>query len=90
MAHGTLVEAHFAIVCCSCNPINMCSTHIIALSLTGASPLQGNYTLSGLIGMELCGKTVGIIGTGAIGACAARIWHVRPVQCCRSMWCTNV
>lgn len=41
-----------------------------------ASPMQGNYTLSGLIGMELCRKTVGIIGTGAIGACAARIWHV--------------
>jgi D-lactate dehydrogenase len=37
--------------------------------------MQGNYTLSGLIGMEICRKTVGIIGTGAIGACAARIWH---------------
>lgn len=47
----------------------------------GAFLLQGNYTLSGLIGMELCRKTVGIIGTGSIGACAARIWHVSFVSC---------
>jgi len=45
--------------------------------------VQGNYTLSGLIGMEICKKTVGIIGTGAIGACAARIWHVRRIALLR-------
>jgi D-lactate dehydrogenase len=55
------------------------------MALQAAVPMQtstelscgcraGNYTLSGLIGMELCRKTVGVIGTGAIGACAARIW----------------
>eukprot|EP00208_Stichococcus_sp_RCC1054_P000118 CAMPEP_0206144522 /NCGR_PEP_ID=MMETSP1473-20131121/24362_1 /ASSEMBLY_ACC=CAM_ASM_001109 /TAXON_ID=1461547 /ORGANISM="Stichococcus sp, Strain RCC1054" /LENGTH=356 /DNA_ID=CAMNT_0053540361 /DNA_START=113 /DNA_END=1183 /DNA_ORIENTATION=+ len=36
--------------------------------------LQGNFTLSGLIGRELNRKTVGILGTGAIGTAAARIW----------------
>lgn len=36
--------------------------------------LQGNFTVSGLIGRELCGKTVGIVGTGSIGIAAARIW----------------
>lgn len=39
----------------------------------------GNFTLSGLVGMEVNGKTVGIVGTGAIGFCAARIFKV--VQC---------
>lgn len=38
--------------------------------------IQGNFTLSGLIGRELNRKTVGILGTGAIGAAAARIWKV--------------
>ena len=36
----------------------------------------GDYTLSGLVGFELRCKTVGILGTGAIGACAARIFCV--------------
>jgi hypothetical protein len=38
---------------------------------------QGNYTLSGLVGMEITGKTVGVIGTGAIGAQACRLFRVR-------------
>ena len=36
----------------------------------------GDYTLSGLVGFELRCKTVGLIGTGAIGAAAARIFCV--------------
>ncbi|CAL5224887.1 g7646 [Coccomyxa viridis] len=34
----------------------------------------GDYTLSGLVGFELRCKTVGVVGTGAIGAAAARIF----------------
>jgi D-lactate dehydrogenase len=33
----------------------------------------GNFTLEGLVGMALHGKTIGIIGTGRIGVCFARI-----------------
>lgn len=36
----------------------------------------GDYTLSGLVGFELKSKTVGIVGTGAIGAAACRIFSV--------------
>ena len=36
----------------------------------------GDYTLSGLVGFELRCKTVGILGMGAIGAAAARIFCV--------------
>jgi D-lactate dehydrogenase len=34
---------------------------------------EGNFALEGLLGFDLFGKTVGIIGTGYIGACVARI-----------------
>jgi len=34
---------------------------------------EGNFTLNGLIGMDLYGKTAGIIGTGKIGRCFAQI-----------------
>ena len=36
---------------------------------------DGNFALDGLLGFDLHGKTVGIIGTGRIGACAARIFN---------------
>ena len=36
----------------------------------------GDYTLSGLLGFELHAKTVGVLGTGAIGAVACRIFMV--------------
>ncbi len=34
---------------------------------------EGNFSLDGLMGFDLSGKTVGIIGTGAIGSIVARI-----------------
>jgi D-lactate dehydrogenase len=35
---------------------------------------EGNFSLEGLVGFDLCGKTVGLIGTGRIGSVAARIF----------------
>ena len=34
---------------------------------------QGNYSLSGLVGFDMHGKTVGVIGTGKIGRGVASI-----------------
>ncbi|NUQ63367.1 MAG: 2-hydroxyacid dehydrogenase [Pirellulales bacterium] len=34
---------------------------------------EGNFALDGLLGFDFCGRTVGIIGTGKIGAVVARI-----------------
>jgi D-lactate dehydrogenase len=34
---------------------------------------EGNFALEGLVGFDMFGKTVGIIGTGRIGLCTARI-----------------
>lgn len=34
---------------------------------------EGNFSLDGLLGFDMAGKTVGIIGTGRIGSVAARI-----------------
>ncbi len=36
---------------------------------------EGNFTLNGLVGFDLYGKTAGIIGTGQIGKIAAEILH---------------
>lgn len=36
---------------------------------------EGNFTLKGLLGFDLHGKTVGIIGTGRIGGVVANILH---------------
>jgi len=37
-----------------------------------------NFSLEGLVGFDLNGKTVGVIGTGKIGALVARLlWHFR-------------
>ncbi|WGH79608.1 2-hydroxyacid dehydrogenase [Jannaschia ovalis] len=36
---------------------------------------EGNFALDGLLGFDLHGKTVGIVGTGQIGAIVARILH---------------
>ena len=36
---------------------------------------EGNFSLDGLVGFDLHGKTVGVIGTGRIGAVMLRILH---------------
>lgn len=36
---------------------------------------EGNFALDGLIGFDMHGKTVGVVGTGKIGATFARIVH---------------
>jgi len=36
---------------------------------------EGNFSLNGLMGFDMFGKTVGLIGTGKIGECTARILH---------------
>jgi D-lactate dehydrogenase len=36
---------------------------------------EWNFSLDGLVGFDLHEKTVGLIGTGRIGRCAARIFH---------------
>lgn len=36
---------------------------------------EGNFSLDGLLGSDLHGKTVGIVGTGRIGRAAARIFN---------------
>jgi D-lactate dehydrogenase len=36
---------------------------------------EGDFTLHGLTGFDLVGKTVGVVGTGQIGATFARIMH---------------
>jgi hypothetical protein len=42
---------------------------------------MGNFTLSGLIGRQMHGQTVGVIGTGAIGTECIRI--LRVSECVR-------
>ena len=34
---------------------------------------EGNFALDGLVGFDLCGRTVGVVGTGRIGAIVAKI-----------------
>ncbi|MFZ5469102.1 MAG: 2-hydroxyacid dehydrogenase, partial [Myxococcota bacterium] len=36
---------------------------------------EGNFSLDGLVGFDLHGKTVGVVGTGKIGSVAARIFR---------------
>ena len=36
---------------------------------------EGNFALDGLLGFDLCGRSVGIVGTGKIGLWVARIMH---------------
>jgi D-lactate dehydrogenase len=42
-----------------------------------------NFSLSGLVGVDLAGKTAGVVGTGRIGAIVARLlWHLRCKVIC--------
>jgi D-lactate dehydrogenase len=44
---------------------------------------DGNFSLDGLVGFDLAGKTAGIVGTGRIGAIVARLlWHFRCEVIC--------
>jgi len=55
--------------------------HTVALALTldrkihraWARVREGNFELEGLLGFDLHGRTVGVLGTGKIGRCLARI-----------------
>jgi D-lactate dehydrogenase len=39
---------------------------------------DGNFSLDGLVGFDLAGKTAGVVGTGKIGTIVARLfWHLR-------------
>ena len=39
---------------------------------------DGNFSLEGLVGFDLAGKTAGVVGTGRIGSLVARLlWHLR-------------
>lgn len=57
--------------------------HAVALVLSLARRIhrayarvrEGNFSLEGLLGFDLHGKTVGLVGAGRIGAVAARIFH---------------
>jgi len=56
---------------------------------------EGNFAIDGLLGFDMHGKTVGIIGTGKIGAVAARMvagfgcrlvfYDVMPSEDCKSL-----
>ncbi|WP_326533700.1 2-hydroxyacid dehydrogenase [Pseudorhodoferax sp.] len=57
--------------------------HTLALLLTlvrkthraAARVREGNFELDGLLGFDLHGKTVGVVGTGRIGRCVLRIFQ---------------
>ncbi len=39
---------------------------------------DGNFSLEGLVGFDLAGRTAGVIGTGRVGLIVARLlWHLR-------------
>ena len=74
---------------------NAVAEHTIALILAANRHIarahnrvrDRNFSLDGLVGFDLKGKTVGVVGTGQIGALVARLlWHFR----CRVLACDPV
>lgn len=77
--------------------------HTIALILTldrkthraHARVREGNFSLDGLLGFDICGRTAGVVGTGKIGTVVARIltgfgctvlaFDVAPNEECRAL-----
>jgi D-lactate dehydrogenase len=61
---------------------------------------EGNFALEGLLGFNLHGRTVGVVGTGRVGTCVARImtgfgckvlaYDVVPNTACREIGVTYV
>lgn len=65
---------------------NAVAEHTLALILSlnrgihraHARVREGNFSLDGLVGFDLAGKTAAVVGTGRIGAIVARLlWHLR-------------
>ncbi len=65
---------------------NAVAEHTIALMLTLNRHIHrahnrvrdGNFSLDGLVGFDMAGKTAAVIGTGKIGVIVARLlWHLR-------------
>jgi D-lactate dehydrogenase len=65
---------------------NAVAEHTLALILSlnrhipraAARVREGNFSLDGLVGFDLAGKTAGVVGTGRIGRIVARLlWHLR-------------
>jgi D-lactate dehydrogenase len=50
-------------------------TRLIATRSAGFNHIEGNFALEGLVGFDLRGQTVGIIGTGQIGRVLAGIMN---------------
>lgn len=82
--HVDLLAAHEIGICVARVPAyspNAVAEHTVALLLTlnrkihkaYARVREGNFALEGLLGFDLCGRTVGIVGTGKIGLRVARI-----------------
>jgi len=47
------------------------------VEIAGARVREANFLLDGLVGIDLHGKTVGVIGTGRTGAVVARVMRGR-------------
>jgi D-lactate dehydrogenase len=83
---GTARELGISVVRVPAYSPNAVAEHTIALILAANRHIPRahyrvrdlNFSLEGLVGFDLKGKTVGVVGTGKIGALVARLlWHFR-------------